>query len=78
MSRHKTHRDALKAFSDARLEVTLQPGKKHTRIWHNQEIVALLSHGGKQDPRVAADIRRAVRGLVTARDALTLGPISKD
>ena len=67
--RHKTHRDAIKAFSDAGFDVTLKRGRKHTLVCLNGEVVHMLSHGPKQDPRNYADLRRKIRRLEEARDA---------
>ncbi len=67
--RHKTHRDALKAFADAGFDVTLRKGKKHSLVYLNDEVVHILSHGAKQDPRVQADLRRKIRQLEEARAA---------
>lgn len=67
--RHKTHRDALRAFADAGFEVEVKPGKKHSQVLLDGEVVHILSHGNKQDPRVQADLRRKIRRLLEARAA---------
>ena len=66
--RQKTHRDALKAFADAGLPVTVKRGKKHHMVCLEGEVVFLLSQGPKQDPRNNADLRRTIRRLLEARE----------
>lgn len=59
----KVQRQTLKMFKDAGLDVEVVNDKKHWAVYHAGVLVHAMSHGTKEPPRVAANIRRKIRRI---------------
>lgn len=64
---NRNHREAVRAFRKAGLDVEVEETTKHFVLRLDGEIVHMLSQGTKQTWRADADIRRKIRRIKEGR-----------
>lgn len=74
----KRHREALKAFRKAGLDVEVVSTRRHLSFYLDGELVHTASHGTKQTFRADADIRRKIRRIQEGQSNLCERRFNRD